>query len=74
MVVMGVDNVVTGVTTEEACKRVLITSKGLVRQAATVPAAPPDIRLTTTTTKARVHASAKGCERKKDEGLSKQTN
>jgi hypothetical protein len=31
---------------EEACSRVLMTSNGLVRQAATVPAAPPDIRLT----------------------------
>jgi hypothetical protein len=31
--------------TVDACNRVLITSKGFVIHAATVPATPPDIRL-----------------------------
>lgn len=40
MVVVGIDGMI-----EEACKRVLMTSNGLVIHAATVPAAPPDKRL-----------------------------
>ena len=54
-----------GCCMEEACNRVLMTSKGLVIHAATVPAAPPEIRLCNTTEQ-NEKKSKKSNERKRE--------